>query len=322
VQPVDGVSFVPLLKGNGQQSPDRAFVWHFPHNYSGQGPFSALRQGPWKLIYHHADRKLELFNLDDDISESRDFAPANPARVTELARVLAERLRAEGALMPVEKVNGQPVPWPDQAMLKPPVVRVACLGDSITFGSGANPLDRFSYPAQLARMLGDGYQVENFGVGSATLLFQGDKPYREQPQFQKAVDFDPDIVVLLLGANDTCGAPRNNWNHSASFLSDARNLLKSLGRPGRRLIVALPPPFLPDLPNLKPERKTDLEARSPRLEQIRGWWREAAQAEGAEVVDLANTLAPDLQLVSDGVHLTNAGYERLAKRFQDAVLNR
>ena len=36
-------------------------------------------------------------------------------------------------------------------------------------------------------------------------LFHSDKPYRKQPQFQKAMDFDPDIVLLLLGANDTCG---------------------------------------------------------------------------------------------------------------------
>lgn len=321
VQTVDGVSFVPLLKGEGRTPAERAFVWHFPHNYSGQGPFSAVRQGPWKLIYHHADRRLELFHIDADLSETRDRAKDHPAKVAELATLLTGRLRATDALMPLDRVTGRPVEFPDQAALKPPPVRVACLGDSITFGSGASPRDQFSYPAQLAARLGGSYEVRNYGVGSATLLFNGDKPYRKQPQFQAAVDFDPDIVLLWLGANDTCGAPRNNWEHSASFLSDARNLLQSFRRPNRRVIVALPAPFLPDTPGLKPERKADLEARSPRLEQLRIWWREAAQAEGMEILDLANTLTPDKELVSDGVHPTNAGYERLARRFHDAILN-
>ena len=115
LQTVDGVSFVPLLEGRGQRRrPNRAFVWHFPHNYGGQGPFSAIRQGPWKLIYHHADRRLELFNLDDDIGETRDLAKDNPAKVTELAKLLTERLRAEKALMPVDKATGKPIEFPGE----------------------------------------------------------------------------------------------------------------------------------------------------------------------------------------------------------------
>lgn len=320
LQTVDGVTFVPLLKGEGKTPADRAFVWHFPHNYSGQGPFSAIRQGPWKLIYHHANRRLELFNLDDDLSETHDLAKDDPAKVAELAKLLTERLRAENALMPVDKATGETIEFP--AAAKPPAVRVACLGDSITFGAGAPSRDQDSYPAQLAVLLGRGYDVRNFGVGSATLLADGDKPYCKQPQFHAAMEFDPDIVLLLLGANDTCGAPRNNWERSASFLPDAQVLLKSLHRPGRRVLVALPPPMLPDTPGLKPLRKADLEIRRPRLEQIRAWWREAALAEAAEVVDLAGTLAADARLVSDGVHPTVVGYGRIATCFRDAILYR
>ncbi len=113
VQTVDGVSFVPLMKGVGGAPPDRAFVWHFPHNYGGQGPFSAIRQGPWKLIYHHADRRLELFNLHEDLSETRDRAKEKPAEVSSLSRLLSERLRSMHALMPLEKVTGRSVDFPD-----------------------------------------------------------------------------------------------------------------------------------------------------------------------------------------------------------------
>ena len=112
VQAVDGISFVPLLKGEGQTAAERAFLWHFPNNYGGQGPFSAVRQGPWKLIYHHADRRRELFNLDQDIGETRDLAEQEPARTAALSRLLADRLQATEAQMPVDKATGRPVELP------------------------------------------------------------------------------------------------------------------------------------------------------------------------------------------------------------------
>jgi arylsulfatase A-like enzyme len=115
-QTVDGVSFVPRLKGEVQTISDRTFVWHFPHNYGGQGPFGALRQGPWKLIYHHAGRRFELFDIDSDLGESRDLAKENPGRVADMARRLTERLRAENALMPVDKATGKPIEFPREAL--------------------------------------------------------------------------------------------------------------------------------------------------------------------------------------------------------------
>jgi acyl-CoA thioesterase-1 len=243
-------------------------------------------------------------------------------KTAELARLLGDRLRAADAQMPTDRATGKPIEWPDQVPGRSVAVRVACLGDSITFGAGADPREQAAYPVQLSALLGNGHEVRNFGVGGTTLLTEGDKPYRRQPQFQAAMDFDPDIVLVLLGANDTCGAPRNNWDRSASFESDARTLIQSLRRPGRRVIVALPSPFLPETPGLKPERTADLEERRPRLEQIRGWWREAARAEAAEVVDLHGTLAPEAQFTGDGVHPTRLGYERMARRFHEAILGR
>jgi arylsulfatase A-like enzyme len=112
LQTVDGISFTPLLKGEGKLPPERGFVWHFPHNY-GQTPFSAIRQGPWKLIYHHADRRLELFNIEEDLGETRDLAQDQPAKITELAALLSARLRAEDALMPTDKATGKAIPLPE-----------------------------------------------------------------------------------------------------------------------------------------------------------------------------------------------------------------
>lgn len=111
LQTVDGVSFVPLLRGAGAQSPDRVFTWHFPHTYAGQTPFSAIRQGPWKLIYHHPERKLELFNVEEDVEEARNTVLDEPTKTRELAELLASRLSGMEALMPIQKASGKALPY-------------------------------------------------------------------------------------------------------------------------------------------------------------------------------------------------------------------
>lgn len=113
-QKVDGRSLVGELRKPGTLEAERPLVWHFPNNYSGQGPFSALRTGPWKLIYFHADRRLELYNLDDDIGEKANLATRDPTRTAALARQLGQLLRERGALMPTVTQTGQPVPYPGE----------------------------------------------------------------------------------------------------------------------------------------------------------------------------------------------------------------
>ena len=113
-QAVDGRSFVTLLRDPAAAVAGRDLVWHFPHTYD-QPPYSALRRGDWKLIYQHATRKLELYDIAHDIGEAHDLSAAQPERVRELAAALGGLLRERGALMPVDRKTGQPVPWPDAA---------------------------------------------------------------------------------------------------------------------------------------------------------------------------------------------------------------
>ncbi len=111
-QTVDGISLAPELRQSGTLENNRPIVWHFPNNYSGQGPFSALRAGPWKLIYFHATQKYELYNLDADIGEKVNLADKEPTQTATLARQLGQLLRARGALMPTVSKTGALVPYP------------------------------------------------------------------------------------------------------------------------------------------------------------------------------------------------------------------
>lgn len=99
-------------------------------------------------------------------------------------------------------------------------IRVACVGDSITAGFGAGQGN--GYPEQLARMLGGKWHVRNFGVSGTTVMNQGDSPYQQTPAFTNALAFEPHVVVIKLGTNDT--KPRN-WKFKDGFVAEYTNLI-------------------------------------------------------------------------------------------------
>lgn len=101
-------------------------------------------------------------------------------------------------------------------------VRVACIGNSITFGAGIKNRSRDSYPSVLARMLGDSYWVKNFGVSARTMLNKGDHPYMNEPAYKNALAFNPNIVVIKLGTNDSKSF---NWKYKADFMKDAQTMV-------------------------------------------------------------------------------------------------
>ena len=101
------------------------------------------------------------------------------------------------------------------------VVKVACVGDSITAGYGVGAQE--SYPAVLGKLLGSGYEVKNFGVSGTTLMKKGDSPYWRTDAYLQVGDFAPDLVVLMLGTND---AKERNWGGKAAFAADYRAMIE------------------------------------------------------------------------------------------------
>ena len=108
---------------------------------------------------------------------------------------------------------------------KPDAVRVACIGNSITDGHGIELASAYGYPALLQKKLGSGYWVKNFGVSARTLLNKGDHPYMNELAWRDALAFDPDIVVIKLGTNDS---KPQNWQHASEFRSDLEQMLFAL----------------------------------------------------------------------------------------------
>ena len=82
-------------------------------------------------------------------------------------------------------------------------VRVACVGDSITFGHGIKDRLHDAYPGVLSTMLGERYDVRNFGVSGTTTMMGTDMPYMNEQAYKEALEFNPQIVTIKLGTNDS-----------------------------------------------------------------------------------------------------------------------
>jgi lysophospholipase L1-like esterase len=135
-------------------------------------------------------------------------------------------------------------------------IRVACVGDSITYGATLKNRKEDSYPACLGRWLGPDYDVRNFGHSGATLLNKGDLPYEKQKQYPAALAFKPDVVVIMLGTNDSKhrggGTPTTNnvpenWQYKTDYVPDYEALIAAFrtANPNAKIYVCYPTPCFP-----------------------------------------------------------------------------
>ena len=184
-------------------------------------------------------------------------------------------------------------------------VRVACIGDSITYGVGTDDRETESYPSRLQQLLGDGYEVGNFGKSGATLLRNGHRPYTEQPEFADALSFVPDIAVIHLGVNDT--DPRDWPNFRDEFVQDYLYLINSLRSVNEdvRILIAEITPITSD--HRRFCSGTELWQR-----EIRSAIRTVAEVADVQLVDFFTPLFPHPDLIPDAVHPDSRGAMILA----------
>ena len=103
---LDGASIEALLRQTGRYKRDAIF-WHYPHSHHST-PGGAIRQGDWKLIEYFEDGRAELYNLKDDIGESRNLAEQERKKTSQLQRKLAAWRKSAGAKMPTPNADYDP----------------------------------------------------------------------------------------------------------------------------------------------------------------------------------------------------------------------
>lgn len=187
-------------------------------------------------------------------------------------------------------------------------VRVACIGDSLTYGKGLNERARRAYPAVLGRLLGPGYEVKNFGVNGCTAIRQSNKPYWEQRALTRASEFNPQVVVVMFGSNDSKQAC---WNPSA-FRRDLTALAERFQRlPTRpRVLLCTPTPVFRDRWGV---RSSTLDGEViPKIRQV-------ATSKRLQVVDMHHLLRDAPQRFPDGIHPDGRAAEQMARAVQQAL---
>jgi acyl-CoA thioesterase I len=201
-------------------------------------------------------------------------------------------------------------------------IRVACVGDSITFGYGIRNREQDSYPAVLGRLLGSGWDVRNFGVSATTLLHKGDRPYIKTRAYDDALAFKPDDVVIMLGTNDSkhpgdgsldAAKAINNWQFKADFIPDYEALVAEFRKanPNVKVYACLPTPCFPGRWGIN--GKTIRDEIIPLIRQV-------AKHEDANLVDLNAALAGKKDLIlPDTVHPNAAGARLMAETIYHAL---
>jgi sialate O-acetylesterase len=135
------------------------------------------------------------------------------------------------------------------AQAKP--IKVACIGNSVTYGFNIAKREENCYPVQLQTLLGDGYKVKNFGHSGATLLKNGHNPYYKTDEFSNAIIFKPDVAIIDLGLNDT--DPRDWPDYRTNFKADYSWLINALRKsnPAVKIYVCLMTPIFSGHPRFK-----------------------------------------------------------------------
>ena len=191
-------------------------------------------------------------------------------------------------------------------------IKVACVGNSVTYGYGLENRETESYPARLQALLGEGYDVRNFGYSGATLMRRAFRPYTEQTVYREALDYSADIVVIHLGLNDT--DPRAWPDYRDDFVGDYLALIDDFRRanPGSRVWIC---------------RMTPISHRHHRFKSgTRDWyWMEQERIElvsriaGVGLIDLQSPLYSRPDLLPDALHPNAEGAGIMARTVYSAL---
>jgi lysophospholipase L1-like esterase len=179
-----------------------------------------------------------------------------------------------------------------------PPIKISCVGDSITEWSG--------YPANLQNLLGDEYNVGNFGVAGAAVSPSLHRAYMSLPEFQESKESEPSIVIIMLGTNDA-----DTQQSANNFVSDYRELVSEyIELPSSpEIFLVKPPPLYENdlyLSNVKLENFV-----IPGIEQV-------ADEFNLPIIDINNAL-DNSEFFVDGVHPNSVGADAITTEIFEAI---
>lgn len=189
-----------------------------------------------------------------------------------------------------------------------PKTKVACVGNSITFGAGIKNRDKDSYPMMLGQMLGKEYDVQNFGVSGKTMLQKG-KSYMAEKAYQQALNFKPDILIVKLGTNDT-NAPY--WKYKNEYIKDMTTMLQAFRQKSPDVKIYLCYPVKIHTDRFKERDEILTKELIPMIDEV-------AKKQNAQVIDLHTPTENMQEAFVDALHPNEQGAHLLAKVIYKAL---
>ena len=189
-------------------------------------------------------------------------------------------------------------------------VRVACIGNSITdgYGIGMSPVN--GYPAVLQKKLGEGYLVKNFGVSARTMMNKGDLPYMNELAWRDAKAFNPNIVIIKLGTNDS---KTHNWVHGADeFRQSMQAMIDTLkALPSKpKIYLCSPIPAFKDSWTINDS--VIVNGEMPIIKKL-------AKKNKCQFIDLHTSYTYGDMMLNDGIHPNAKGAAKMADIIFDAI---
>ncbi|MDE6660818.1 MAG: hypothetical protein K2J93_03210 [Anaeroplasmataceae bacterium] len=193
-------------------------------------------------------------------------------------------------------------------------IRIACVGDSITYGCMIKNRSKNNYPKILNSFLGQKYCVNNFGYTNRTAIKSADYPYVKEKLYTKSLEFNPHIVFFLLGSNDS---KEKNWDKE-KFIKDYKDIIDSyvnLVTSPKIYILLAPPAF-------QVGKKVLYQLRGDVIEkEINTAIKEITKEKKLEAIDLYEVFKNKQELFADGVHPNAKGSKLLAQTIYTVLKN-
>ncbi len=197
-------------------------------------------------------------------------------------------------------------------------IKVACVGDSVTYGHSIKNWQRNNYPALLSKMLGEEYCVKNFGVSGSTVQPDGDQPYIATKAYTQSLSYEADILVFMMGSNDS---KPENWKGEEAFLMEFNKLLEAYLQSEKKPTVYLCTPPVAYFPEGVSEGLTNYDIQPQYVQTVNELVKTVAAERGITVIDI-NELTTDSRDLfgKDNVHPNNEGAEVIAKAVYAAIV--
>ncbi len=195
-------------------------------------------------------------------------------------------------------------------------IKVACVGDSITYGFGISNWPKYNYPKQLQKLLGKDYYIANFGVSGSCVGAFADLPYKRTKVYKKSLEFKADILVFMLGSNDS---KYQNWTSKQTFKEEYLTLLETYKNNNIKIyLCTIARAFHFEESN---SPFTNYKIQPDMVEKIAGIIKEIALEKNYELIDINSLTANNYEWFSDDhVHPNKDGALAIAQEIYKHII--